>query len=148
MFEARKIHAGLLLLVAVAMTAAVLVSSAQNPIPFRPDLPAKPDPQAAPQDIVPPLPSMTEKQKRDLLKYNFGQMKKEAQELSTLAKSLQDDLEHSNQNVLSIGVISKAEKIEKLAKKIKDSAKGLPDRAESGPVVEAAATGTTGRARA
>jgi hypothetical protein len=148
MFEARETHCRLLLLVGVAMTAAILMSSAQNPVPFQPTSPARPDPQTAPQDVIPPTPPMTEKQKKDLLKYNFGQMKKDAQELSSLAKSLQDDLEHSNQNVLSIGVISKAEKIEKLAKKIRDSAKGLPDRAEADPSVGGAATRTTGRARA
>ena len=36
-------------------------------------------------------------------------------------------------NVLSLDVVSKAEKIEKLAKKIRDSAKGLPDRASRFP---------------
>lgn len=147
MFETRKIHAGLLLLVVVAMTTAVVVSSAQNPVPFQPVSPANSGPQTAPPEVIPLPPSMTEKQKKDLLKYNFGRMKKDAQELSSLAKSLQDDLEHSNQNVLSIGVISKAEKIERLAKKIKDSAKGLPDRAESRPLVDAPPRGRAGRAR-
>ena len=39
-------------------------------------------------------------------------------------QSLQKDLDGSNQNVLSLKVLDKAEKIEKLAKKIKNSARG------------------------
>ena len=66
-------------------------------------------------------------------------MKENAQELAKLAKSLQEDVDHSNENVLSLGVVSKAEKIEKLAKKIKDTAKGLPDRAGRLPETGAAA---------
>ena len=86
-----------------------------------------------PGEIEPPAPSLPAKQKRDLLKCNFKQMKKDAEELAKLAKSLQEDLDHSNENVLSLDVVSKAEKIEKLAKKIRDSAKGLPDRASGFP---------------
>ena len=43
-------------------------------------------------------------------------MKRQANELARRAKSLQDDLDKSNQNVLSLGVIDKAQRIEKLAK--------------------------------
>jgi len=69
-------------------------------------------------------PSLTPKQKQELLKSNFEKMKQQADELAELAKSLQEDLDKSNVNVLSLKVVDKAEKIEKLAKRIKDSAKG------------------------
>ncbi len=67
---------------------------------------------------------LTKKQKQDLLKLNFEKLKHDADELSTLAKSLQQDLDKSNENVLSLKVLDRAEKIEKLARKIKSEAKG------------------------
>ncbi len=65
---------------------------------------------------------MTPKQQRELLKANFAKMKKDADDLADLAKSLQDELNKSNENVLSLDVVEKADKIEKLAKRIKSSA--------------------------
>jgi hypothetical protein len=123
------LQAWLALLAAAAMIAAVPATSGETPLPVEAQASQNPEPQLNPGEAAPSAPPLSEKQKENLLKYNFKEMKKEAQELSTLAKSLQEDLEHSNENVLSLGVVSKAEKIEKLAKKIKDTAKGLPDRA-------------------
>lgn len=73
-----------------------------------------------------PLADLTAKQKRDLGKYRFKKMKEHADELAMLAKSLQEDLDKSNANVLSLQVVVKAEKIEKLAKKIREEAKVGP----------------------
>lgn len=67
--------------------------------------------------------SMRVEQKRNLRKYRFKKMKDHAAELATLAKSLQEDLDKSNENVLSLHVIDKAQKIEKLAKTIRDEAR-------------------------
>ena len=64
------------------------------------------------------------KQRKDILKANFERMKLDADELAALAKSLQEDLSKSNVNVMSLQVVGKAEKIEKLAKHIKELAKG------------------------
>jgi hypothetical protein len=78
----------------------------------------------------PPLPptnstqGRTEKQKEALVKSNFRQMKKHANELAELAQSLQRKIDQTNENVLSLEIIQKAEEIEKLAKKIKSEAKG------------------------
>jgi hypothetical protein len=69
-------------------------------------------------------PERTAKQKDALVKYNFKQMKKHADQLSKLAQSLQKNIDQSNENVLSLDVVRNAEKIEKLAKKIKNEAKG------------------------
>ncbi len=71
-----------------------------------------------------PLPGLKEKQKRELMKANYEKMKRDAEELSSLAKSLQEDVDKSNENVLSLHIVEKAEKIEKLAKRIKGVAKG------------------------
>lgn len=67
---------------------------------------------------------ITSKQKRAILKSNFEGIKKNTEELATLAKSLQEEVDKSNENVLSLKIVEKAEKIENLAKKIKNSAKG------------------------
>jgi len=68
---------------------------------------------------------LSDKQKRELLKANFDKMKRDAKELADLAKNLQDQLDKSNENVLSLGVVEKADKIEKLARKIKSTARGF-----------------------
>jgi hypothetical protein len=70
-------------------------------------------------------PPLSGKQKRNLMKANFEKMKRDSDELVDLAKSLQEDLGKSNENVLSLQIIEKAEKIEKLAKRIKGTARGF-----------------------
>lgn len=69
-------------------------------------------------------PALTAKQKQELLKSNFEKMKHDADALAALAKSLQQDLGKSSENVLSLKVLDQADKIEKLARKIKTEAKG------------------------
>lgn len=95
-----------------------------------PASPATEPPEAEPQRRFPRpsrngSPELSPKQQRDLLKHNFDKMKQDADDLADLARSLQEDLNASNENVLSIEVVEKAEKIEKLAKKIKRAAKGF-----------------------
>jgi len=51
-------------------------------------------------------------------------MKRDADELAALAKTLQEDLNKSNENVFSLRIVDRVEKIEKLAKKIRNEAKG------------------------
>ena len=51
-------------------------------------------------------------------------MKQHAHDLAELAKSLQTEIDKSNENVLSLEIVKKAEQAEKLAKKIKNEAKG------------------------
>ena len=72
----------------------------------------------------PRFPRPNEKQKQALLDDNFKKMKKHADDLAELAKSLQKDIQESNENVLSLEIIKKADQVEKLAKQIKNEAKG------------------------
>jgi hypothetical protein len=88
---------------------------------FQPPLLQLPDPSAAPTMDLPE--SIREKQKRELRKYRFKKMKEHGEELAKLAKSLQEDLDKSNENILSLKIVDKAQKIEKLAKKIQDEAR-------------------------
>jgi len=68
---------------------------------------------------------ITPKQRRELMKENVEKMKRDAEELATLAKALQEELEKASENVLSLQIVDKAEKIEKLAKRIKGTARGF-----------------------
>jgi hypothetical protein len=68
--------------------------------------------------------SVSRKQQKELIAHRFEQMKQDADELTTLARSLQEDLDKTSENILSLQILEKAEKIEKLAKRIKNNAKG------------------------
>jgi len=59
------------------------------------------------------------------MKANFEKMKHDAKELAALAKALQDELDKSNENILSLDIVDKADKIEKLARRIKGTARGF-----------------------
>lgn len=80
--------------------------------------------QESPPDESEPMAALKAKQKKAILKSNFEKMKRNAADLTVLAKSLQEEIDKSNENVLSLKVVEKAEKIERLARKIKEVAKG------------------------
>ena len=69
--------------------------------------------------------SPTGKTDRAILKASLQKMKRDAGELTDLAKALQEELSKSNENLLPLGVVGKAAKIEKLARKIKGAARGF-----------------------
>jgi hypothetical protein len=94
------------------------VDAPQAPIPLKAQEPSSTQEEE-------PAAQITHKQKRDLLKQNFEKMKRDAEELAALAKALQEDLDKSNENLLSLQVVNRAEKIEKLAKRIKSTARGF-----------------------
>lgn len=71
------------------------------------------------------FPKPGEKRKKALLDDNFKKLKEHAQDLADLAKSLQAEIEKSNENVLSLEILKKADEAEKLARKIKSEAKGF-----------------------
>jgi len=88
----------------------------------RPHVPPGPAGNLSQPDVTPP--ALTPKQQRDLMKSSYEKMKQQVDELAGLAKSLQDQVNKSNENILSLQMVDTADKIEKLAKKIKDSARG------------------------
>ena len=95
--------------------------SATSPMRQSPH-PALPQSIEVPPDVPPLSPAANAKRQRDLMKANYEKLKQEADELANLAKSLQDELSSSSPDVLSLKVVQNAEKIEKLAKKIRGSA--------------------------
>lgn len=70
-------------------------------------------------------PPLSQKQRQDIMKANFEKMKHDATELQNLAKSLQEQIDKSNEHILSLDIVAKAERIEKLARRIKETARGL-----------------------
>jgi hypothetical protein len=107
-----------------SISAAAATSPAQATTPAADAEASQAVPRVPSNQELTPLP-LSEKQKRDLMKANFEKMKRDAGELADLAKALQQELNKSNENILSLDVVEKAEKIEKLARKIKGSARGF-----------------------
>jgi predicted outer membrane protein len=69
--------------------------------------------------------SITARQKQYLLKENLERLRRDAGELADLSKALQKELNTSSENVLSLDIAAKADKIQKLAKKIKSNSRGI-----------------------
>ena len=67
---------------------------------------------------------LTRKQRQEMLKSDFEKMKRDAAELATLAQSVQEELDKSNEHILSMKIVEKAQKIESLAKRISKIARG------------------------
>ena len=71
-----------------------------------------------------PADSMSHKQKQELLKFKLEKMRKDAAEMAQLAISIQEELDAITENELPLKVVEKAGRVEKLAKQIKNAAKG------------------------
>ena len=117
------------LIIAVALTfMALAVDSPGAPGQYQGVLPQTgqqiPSQNRFPTDTTAGFPKSSRKRKKALLDYNFKKLKQHAHDLAELAKSLQTEIDKSNENVLSLEIVKKAEQAEKLAKKIKNEAKG------------------------
>jgi hypothetical protein len=93
------------------------------------------DPSQTPDASVPagqrqraPDDSWTEEKKRELVKkqneHRQQDIKQDTDKLLELATELKHYVDKSNENIISLDVIKKAEQIEKLAKSVKDKMKG------------------------
>lgn len=121
-----RLSLGLLTLAAITMAPGVAGIQETFALPNGPPAGSSlPNQQAdqTPPYAAPPIP-LTAKQKQELLKSQFDKMKQEAKTLVQLAQSLQTEVDKSNENVLSLQIVDKAEKVEKLARKIKGEARG------------------------
>lgn len=79
-----------------------------------------PPPPGAPEDIR--LPN-GKKQSDEILKADYEQNVKDAQELIDIAKSFEEDLEKDDRYVLSLSSLKKLDDIEKLTKRIRSRLK-------------------------
>ena len=89
----------------------------------RPPMP-KGDPTEAQSDAD----ASQQRMERDMAKKanveRHNALKNDANKLLKLASELKQDVDKSNENVLSLDVLKKAEEIEKLAKSVKEKMKG------------------------
>jgi hypothetical protein len=90
---------------------------------------AGPGQQPAPRDQAPgPDDELRTKMEKDMAKKanqeRQTQLRRDTEQLLKLATDLKQDVDKSNENVLSLEVIKKAEEIERLAHSIKDKMKG------------------------
>lgn len=80
---------------------------------------------------------MEDRLQREANKKRQDEIRDETQKLYQLATELKEAVEKSNEHVLSLDVVKKAEEVEKLAKKIKDKMKegsGKPTVPEAVPL--------------
>ena len=79
-----------------------------------------PAPGEAPEDVR--LPN-GKKQQDEILKQEYEQNVKDAQELANLARSFEEDLEKDDRFVLSLSSLKKLDDMEKLTKRIRSRMK-------------------------
>ena len=72
-----------------------------------------------------PLHSLSVKQRQSIVQANFEKSKNDAAEMAALAKDLRKELDKPNANALSLEVANLADRIEKLAKKIRGETRGF-----------------------
>jgi 5'-deoxynucleotidase YfbR-like HD superfamily hydrolase len=99
-------------------------SLAQSPGQRQPPTPPR-------TDITPPLTSedeatsrMTSEMARKAAKERIAELKTDTDKLLKLSVELKQSVDKSNENVLSVDVIKKAEEIEKLAHSVREKMKG------------------------
>jgi hypothetical protein len=84
-----------------------------------------PAPQSPQQEGSPPDPSNAKSATKAILEANEKDIKKNVEKLYNLASELKAEVDKTDSvQVLSLGMVKKAEEIEKLAKEIKSRAKG------------------------
>jgi hypothetical protein len=101
------------------------VAYAQNGLPARPEPAQSPGApkldQPMPSDGVKP----NSKEAKDILKQNQRQIAENVKRIYKLAEELKDEVEKTDAtNTLSLPMVQKAEQIEKLAKQVKNLARG------------------------
>ncbi len=101
------------------------VAYAQNGLPSRPEPAQSPGApkldQPMPSDGVKP----NSKEAKDILKQNQRQIAENVERIYKLAEELKDEVEKTDAtNTLSLPMVQKAEQIEKLAKQVKNLARG------------------------
>lgn len=94
--------------------------SAQNPVPAPPPPLPRRDPEDRDDSTSPPPGA-----KKAVLEQHQKDIKKDVEKLYELASQLKTEVEKTDATaVLSLAMVKKAEEIEKLARQIKDHAKG------------------------
>jgi hypothetical protein len=99
--------------------------AAQGRPPGQSPPPAQPSPQAPPPEGNPPDPLSSKTATKAILEANDKDIKKNVEKLYNLVSELKAEVDKTDSaQVLSLGLVKKAEEIEKLAREIKTRAKG------------------------
>ena len=69
---------------------------------------------------------MQKRAQKEAAEKNFKELKESAVELADLSKQLSAEINEGGQHVISARLFDRLDKIEKLAKRIRDKAKGAP----------------------
>jgi hypothetical protein len=102
----------------LALCAARQLPSQQQPAPPRLDAPAT-------DDTGPAVPSRIQKEmEKKANEQRQAELKRDTEKLLKLSTELKDYVDKSNENVLSLDVIKKADEIEKLAHSVKTRMRG------------------------
>lgn len=109
--------AGVLLVISLALLG--LPSRAQR---GRPLGTIPPPISAEPEPTIPPLEQTL---RRKMVKASYARLQKDTEQLVKLTSELKAEVDKANEDTLSLGVIKKAEEIEKLAEKIRNRMKNL-----------------------
>jgi hypothetical protein len=118
-----------LLACSLLIACAVATASAQSGAASPPMQGAGPGQQPGPRDQAPGGDDeLRVKMEKDMAKKanqeRQAQLKRDTEQLFKLATDLKEEVDKSNENLLSLEVIKKAEEIERLAHSIKDKMKG------------------------
>ncbi|MBI4460587.1 MAG: hypothetical protein HY648_11085 [Acidobacteria bacterium] len=82
-------------------------------------------PSTAPPSTEPSPPPLQQTLRRRMVKASYEQLQKDVEQLVKLTSDLKDEVEKADEDTLSLGVVRKAEEIEKLSEKIKNRMKNL-----------------------
>jgi hypothetical protein len=100
-------------------------AGAQNSLPPRPDSAQNPGAPPINQPPTMDLGKPSEKETKEILKQNKHQIEENVEQIYKLAGELKGEVEKTDAaNTLSLPMIQKAEQIEKLAKQVKNLARG------------------------
>ncbi len=73
-----------------------------------------------------PVKEMQKVAQKEAAEKNFNDLKQSAAELAELSKQLSAEIDQGGQHVISARLFDRLEKIKKLAKRIRDKARGAP----------------------
>jgi hypothetical protein len=119
----RRSLAGAIVAAALAMASA----SASHSQPQRPTPPLRPSPNAPNPNYPPGLngPEQKSGDKKEMDRQSQAEIKADVEKLYELVSELREQIQKSDAtSTLSLSVVNKAKQIEKLAKQVKDRAKG------------------------
>ena len=129
MWFPRLIVLALILLTAPALVYSYNGGGAQSSSGDQEPGPTRKTFQNPPPEPPPPVESpamgapLSLRQKDAIVKANFKSTQRDVEKLSKLVQALDQEMKKSNPNVLSVSIVQQTDKIEKLARKIKNEAK-------------------------